>query len=867
MGDRTPKYFALEAARRELGLGSAEFALGIEHGLIRTSRSRDERRIRADEVARWRKSLGELAEQTRLVGAAEAAGLAGVSERRFGQLARLGIVRPVRSYTNRYHVEVWLYSAMETRQIPQHHPELVGPRLPGALLAELASGIDRRAEAFRARRRAQALLTLPDAWTRAAAWSHWSGTEQPPPGRKPITADELVHLARRTAEADLARALDPQARPGADVPGTDVPGADTVSPEERTAIARGFADALRKARRGRPAPALVPPAEAAARLGCAPEKLPQEYRVHGVPQDLLEQSLAEGHPFVPPPSRLGTQRTRQAAQRRRQERQAAREAAETARQERERREREAATRARARVPSRSVAPNVTLHLGPTNSGKTHDALAFLAARAEAGKTGVYVAPLRMLAYEVYERLCIRLGTDRVGLRTGEEQRGPTAPVLCCTAEAAPIAGDVLVVDEAHWLLDDGRGHSWTRLLLSGAHDDVHIAAAPETEALLRKMFAPDAAVSVVRHARAGALTRADAFLAATLPQGSAVVAFSRKAVLALHRELVEMNRSTTVLYGAMPPATRREQIRRLAEGEVDVIVTTDVIGHGVNLPLRAVAFAETNKYDGRSRRELLLWEAAQIAGRAGRRGHDAGEGLVAVYRSRLPGLTASPRLVDRAVAAANGSASTGLRAQAAPLRPAWTDLGRPQPGEIPHALTGWTAAARTAAEEHPWLRPMPVDGLRAKLYAARQAAGVPAAVDAPWPQDGQMVWQLITLPVDVGRPTHPAICRAVLRGTSLRSLLRPCTAIATMDLAMAEEYAATMRDLRTAALAFDGVCGSVTSEEAAAGEEAASTRIIRLVASSRPLSAHGVCAECARPCAPWFMYCGACYGSPFDQYW
>ncbi|MGY0063241.1 DUF6397 family protein [Streptomyces sp. LZ34] len=857
MGDRTAEYLTLEAARRELGLQSAEFAVGIEHGVIRASWSLGERRVRANEVARWRTSPSELEEQTRLVGAAEAAGLAGVSAHRFGQLARLGIIRPVRSYTNRYQREVWLYSAAETRQIPQRHPELVGPRLPGALLAELASGTDRRAEAFRARRRTQALSALPDAWTRAAAWSHWSGPEQPLQGRKPITAAELVHLARRAAEADLARALDPHARPGT----------DTVSPEERTAVARGFADALRKARRGRPAPALVPPAEAAARLGCAPEKLPQEYRAHGVPQDLLEQSVAEGHATVPPPSRLGTQRTRQAAQRRRQERQAAREAAEATRQERERREREAAARARARVPSRSVVPNVTLHLGPTNSGKTHDALAFLADRAEAGKTGVYVAPLRMLAYEVYERLRLRLGTDRVGLRTGEEQRGPVTSVLCCTAEAAPIAGDVLVVDEAHWLVDDARGHSWTRLLLSGSHEDVHIAAAPETEALLRKMFAPHAAVSVVRHARVGALARADAFRAATLPRGSAVVAFSRKAVLALHRELVESSRSATVLYGAMPPAARREQIRRLAEGEVDVIVTTDVIGHGVNLPLHAVAFAETRKYDGRSRRELLLWEAAQIAGRAGRRGHDAGDGLVAVYRSHLPGLTASPGLVDRAVAAANGSASTGLRAQAAPLRPTWTDLGRPQPGEIPHALTGWTAAARTTAEERPWLRPMPVDELRAKLYAARQAAGVPAAVDAPWPQDGHTVWRLITLPVDTDRPTHPAICRAALRGASLRGLLRPHTTIATMDLAKAEEYAATMRDLRTAALAFDGACGSVTTEEAAEGEEAASARIIRLVASSRPLSAHGICAACARPCAPWCTYCDACYGSTVDDYW
>ena len=44
-----------------------------------------------------------------------------------------------------------------------------------------------------------------------------------------------------------------------------------------------------------------------------------------------------------------------------------------------------------------------------------------------------------------------------------------------------------------------------------------------------------------------------------------------------------------------------------------MIVTTDVIGHGINLPLRAVAFAETDKFDGKQRRPLRVWEAAQIA--------------------------------------------------------------------------------------------------------------------------------------------------------------------------------------------------------------------------------------------------------------
>ncbi|MBX5474715.1 MAG: helicase, partial [Thermoleophilia bacterium] len=49
-----------------------------------------------------------------------------------------------------------------------------------------------------------------------------------------------------------------------------------------------------------------------------------------------------------------------------------------------------------RLPERRTAPETVIaHLGPTNSGKTHDALRFL---VQTGR-GVYAAPLRMLAQE------------------------------------------------------------------------------------------------------------------------------------------------------------------------------------------------------------------------------------------------------------------------------------------------------------------------------------------------------------------------------------------------------------------------------------------------------------------------------------
>src|SRR5204862_6297337 len=104
-----------------------------------------------------------------------------------------------------------------------------------------------------------------------------------------------------------------------------------------------------------------------------------------------------------------------------------------------------------RLPARTAEPETVIaHLGPTNSGKTHDALRFL---VETGR-GVYAAPLRMLAQEAHRRLSAELGDDRVGLVTGEERVNPDAPIICCTAEMAPPRGETLVLDEVQWAEDE-----------------------------------------------------------------------------------------------------------------------------------------------------------------------------------------------------------------------------------------------------------------------------------------------------------------------------------------------------------------------------------------------------------------------------
>ncbi len=88
-------------------------------------------------------------------------------------------------------------------------------------------------------------------------------------------------------------------------------------------------------------------------------------------------------------------------------------------------------------------------------------------------------------------------------------------------------------------------------------------------------------------------------------------------------------RRVAVIYGNLGPKVRRAESRRFREGEAPVLVATDAIGMGLNLPIRRVVFSTLMKWDGRQERSLTPAEVRQIGGRAGRFGqHEAG--IVAV---------------------------------------------------------------------------------------------------------------------------------------------------------------------------------------------------------------------------------------------
>jgi ATP-dependent RNA helicase SUPV3L1/SUV3 len=262
-------------------------------------------------------------------------------------------------------------------------------------------------------------------------------------------------------------------------------------------------------------------------------------------------------------------------------------------------------------------------LGPTNTGKTHHAIA----RMLAHRSGVIGLPLRLLAREVYAGIVERAGAAAVALITGEERINPGDPrYWVCTVEAMPrgFRPDFLAVDEIQLAADLQRGHVFTDRLINyrGRVETLFLGAAtiePVVRALVPEaMIATRPRLSSLNHAGERKLTR--------LPRRSAVVAFSARDVYEIAELLRRRHGGAAVVLGALSPRTRNAQVQLYQNGDVDYIVATDAIGMGLNLDIDHVAFASDQKFDGREFRRLTFAEFAQIAGRAGRNRRDGSFG-------------------------------------------------------------------------------------------------------------------------------------------------------------------------------------------------------------------------------------------------
>lgn len=420
-------------------------------------------------------------------------------------------------------------------------------------------------------------------------------------------------------------------------------------------------------------------------------------------------------------------------------------------------------RQRTSIPSKSV-----LYIGPTNSGKSYHAIEELVSDYEKDPDGLYVyaGPLRMLAYEVYEKLCDRIGIDDVGFVTGEEQINQDAHIRCCTVEMAPMEGTSLVLDEAHWMTDPDRGQYWTNLLVGGEYDSFYVIAAEEAEPAVASLLSDTMHQDVIHCNRLTPLEFGGTIGITQLPPRSAIVAFSRRGVYDVARDV---SRTTGmrcgVLYGALPLDVRREQIERYVNGEYDVMATTDVIGHGINLPIDNVVFAQTDKFDGVSHRSLYLWEAAQIAGRAGRYGMtDIGHTYALEYGLPGSGAHCNADLVKQATLAACGKIPTDLAIDKALVTPRFGDLGITDTQDMMLALDEWSRLASERLSSM-GITAAPMRERKRLLSAMAGFAGAPvwpwSRAICDWALSPELAWSLSGAPLDPdGEALYHIVCWA-----------------------------------------------------------------------------------------------------------
>ncbi|WP_109798129.1 MULTISPECIES: helicase-related protein [Novosphingobium] len=287
---------------------------------------------------------------------------------------------------------------------------------------------------------------------------------------------------------------------------------------------------------------------------------------------------------------------------------------------------------------RQTAPTgvVKAVLGPTNTGKTHLAIERLCAHS----SGAIGFPLRLLAREVYDRVCAIKGAERVALITGEERIEPKdARWLLCTAEAMPARPDLAFValDEAQLSADPERGHVFTdRLLHTRGREETMLLGSSSLEPMVRALV-PEA--EIVTRPRFSTLSHVGAKKLSRIPPRSAIVAFSAEQVYVMAEMLRRFRGGAAVVMGALSPQTRNAQVAMYQAGEVDYLVATDAVGMGLNLDVHHVAFAGLAKYDGYRQRRLTPAEMAQIAGRAGRHQRDGTFGTLAGTGGRDPAFT------------------------------------------------------------------------------------------------------------------------------------------------------------------------------------------------------------------------------------
>jgi hypothetical protein len=272
--------------------------------------------------------------------------------------------------------------------------------------------------------------------------------------------------------------------------------------------------------------------------------------------------------------------------------------------------------------ARKIKRTIYYHMGPTNSGKTHHAIKSLMN----ARTGLYCAPLRLLAWEIQEKLL--KNNVKCNLITGQERDLiENATHISCTVEKTDIKNnfDCAVIDEIQMINDSYRGNAWTEAFLGIKAKEIHLCGDPRALKLISYLCqcTGDDLIKI-NYNRLGRLEVEEKPLKnfTDLRQGDCVIGFSKRKLLHIRKSISV--KECGVIYGHLPPKTKKEQVglfnldsKQDGYG-IKYLCATDAIGLGLNLNIKRIIFSSLEKNVNSQKILISQSEIKQIAGRAGR---------------------------------------------------------------------------------------------------------------------------------------------------------------------------------------------------------------------------------------------------------
>src|SRR5262247_2012806 len=328
---------------------------------------------------------------------------------------------------------------------------------------------------------------------------------------------------------------------------------------------------------------------------------------------------------------------------------------------------------------------------PTGAGKTLVAEFAIHAALAAGRRLAYTTPLKALSNQKFADFTRAFGADTVGILTGDVKVNPHAPILVMTTEILRNAlyGSGLdglryiVLDECHYMGDEGRGTVWEEIIVA-APDDVVLVGLSATVANVKEIadwisivhrpivpiYHPHRPVPLayviadlageihevdrVRCERAmqDGLTEGKSLLGGPQQRevdtaiGELIRESPTVAESVLNQSVFEALRLGIGLHhaGILPSVKRLIEVL-FERGFCRAVFATETMALGIHMPARSVVLQGITKRTDRGFRALSHNELTQMAGRAGRRGIDP-EGTCVVALDARDGLDDLLRVID-----------------------------------------------------------------------------------------------------------------------------------------------------------------------------------------------------------------------------